>query len=246
MSLSLLPAMGRLFNTGAGPVSDVPAIQAAQAVTATATTGSAVTPTVAATATAGSAVTPTAAVPAGTGNIPAAPAANPFSVDYLTQAAQPGLGLFSTLFLLLSAILLGAGLYYYFVGKNRWRRVHKLNYRLANTWSVIGMSLGGLGVLFVLFRILGIEGLNMRFWLYLLLLVMIGFAIYAAYYFRTRYPAELAKFSKTQKGRTAAPARARTQAPRTANPAAPVRPTGTPGNPRGTSQRGERRREKKR
>ena len=52
MSLSLLPAMGRLFNTGAGPVSDVPAIQAAQAVTATATTGSAVTPTVAATATA--------------------------------------------------------------------------------------------------------------------------------------------------------------------------------------------------
>ena len=233
MSLSLLPAMGRLFNTGAGPVSDVPAIQAAQAVTATATTGSA--------------VKPTAAVPAGTENIPAAPAANPFSVDYLTQAAQPGLGLFSTLFLLLSAIVLGAGLYYYFVGKNRWRRVHKLNYRLANTWSVIGMSLGGLGVLFVLFRILGIEGLNMRFWLYLLLLVMIGFAIYGAYYFRTRYPAELAKFSKTQKGRSAAtPARTRTQAPRAANPAAPVRPAGTPGNPRGTSQRGERRREKKR
>jgi hypothetical protein len=133
------------------------------------------------------------------------------------------------------------------VGKNRWRRVHKLNYRLANTWSVIAMSLGGLGVLFVLFRLLAIEGLNLRFWLYLILLAMIGFAIYAAYYFRTRYPAELAKFSKTQKGRTAAaPARARPQATRPANPATPVRPAGDPGNPRRTSQRGERRREKKR
>jgi hypothetical protein len=229
MSLSLLLGMGRLFNMGAGPVSGVPAIQAAQAVTTTATAN------------------PPAAPPAGTENIPAGQAANPFSVDYLTQAAQPDLGLFSTLFLLLSAILLGGGLYYYFVGKNRWRRVHKLNYRLANTWSVIAMSLGGLGVLFVLFRLLAIEGLNLRFWLYLILLAMIGFAIYAAYYFRTRYPAELAKFSKTQKGRTAAaPARARPQATRPANPATPVRPAGDPGNPRRTSQRGERRREKKR
>jgi len=231
MSLSLLPAIGRLFNMGAGPVSDVPAIQAAQAVTTTATAGSA---------------TPPAAPPAGTENIPASQAANPFSVDYLMQAAQPDMGLFSTLFLLLSAILLGGGLYYYFVGKNRWRRVHKLNYRLANTWSVIAMSLGGLGVLFVLFRILAIEGLNLRFWLYLILLAMIGFAIYAAYYFRTRYPAELAKISKTQKGRVAAPARARPQAARPANPATPARPVGSAGNPRGTSQRGERRREKKR
>jgi hypothetical protein len=227
MSLSLLPAIGRLFNMGAGPVSDVPAIQAAQAVTTTATAGSAVPP-------------------AGTENIPAGQATNPFSVDYLTQAAQPDMGLFSTLFLLLSAILLGGGLYYYFVGKNRWRRVHKLHYRLANTWSVIAMSLGGLGVLFVLFRILAIEGLNLRFWLYLILLAMIGFAIYAAYYFRTRYPAELAKISKSQKGRAATPARARPQAARPANPATPARPVGSPGNPRGTSQRGERRREKKR
>src|SRR6476646_5042451 len=87
MSLSLLPAMGRLFNTGAGPVADVPAIQAAQAVTTTATAGSAVTPSAAATAATGSAVTPTVA-PAGTENTPAGQVANPFSVDYLTQAAQ--------------------------------------------------------------------------------------------------------------------------------------------------------------
>ena len=232
MSWSLLPGMGALRG-------GLETIQAAQVVTGTATIAGPTPPQ--ATATAEIATTPVA--PPAT--IPPAPAPNPLSADYLGQAAQAGLGIFSTLFLLLSAILLGGGAYYYFVGKKRWYRVHKLNYRLANFWSLAAMSLGGLGVLFTLFRVLGIEGLNLRFWLYLLLLVMIGFAIYAAIYFRGRYPGELAAFNKANRARPPQQ-RARAAAPRPAAASAPVRPPGSAGNPRGTSARGERRREKKR
>lgn len=234
MSWSLLPGMGALRG-------GLDTIHAAQVVTGTATTTAGPTPPLT-TPTAAIATTPV--VPPAT--IPPEQAPNPLSADYLGQAAQAGLGIFSTLFLLLSAILLGAGAYYYFVGKKRWYRVHKLNYRLANFWSLAAMSLGALGVLFTLFRVLGVEGLNLRFWLYLLLLAMIGFAIYAAIYFRGRYPGELAAFNKANRARPANPQRAKAATPRPTAAGAPVRPPGSPGNPRGTSPRGERRREKKR
>ena len=233
MSRLLLPAMGRSF-------ADVPLIQARQAVTDTA---------VAPTPTLGSVLTSVAP----SSQIPAGQAGASFSLDYLTQAAQSGIGILSGLFTLLSLILLLGGAYYYFVGRSRWR-LHRLNFRLAGFWSLVATVLGGLGVLFALFRVLGIEGLNARFWFYLLLLAWIGYGIYAAYYFRMRYPAELAKYLATLKPRKAATlaggGAARAAAPRSGRAAAPdsttvVRPTGSAGNPRGTSVRGERRREKK-
>lgn len=180
---------------------------------------------------------------------------NPFSGDFLTQAANPPLGPFGVAFVLLSLIVLGAGLYSYFVLKNRWRRAHSLNYRTANFWGITAIALGAAGLLFVLFRILNLGGLNLRFWLYLLTLVMLGFGLYAAYFFTQLYPKQLAAWTKKQSPRTIkATTRTRTAPPTraagSAKPAAPAtpdaaRPASNPGNPRGTSPRGDRRRTKR-
>ncbi|HUS16346.1 MAG TPA: hypothetical protein VM536_15215 [Chloroflexia bacterium] len=228
MKFPLAPAQGTLLP-------HVAPIQPSQAVTTTAEV----------TTTAASGVAP----PITPGAIQPQPmAGNPFSPDYLGQAAQPGFGPFSLLYLLISLAVLAGGVYLYFVGKRRWHRVHKLNYRLANFWGVVGMTLGGFGVLFYLFRMLQVEGLNLRFWPYLMLLVMLGFAVYAFLFFRTTvlpqsYATQLAKYMAKAKPVSAIKARA--QAPRPGNPAAAARTPGSAGNPRGTSTRGERRREKK-
>src|SRR4029078_9157240 len=101
-------------------------------------------------------------------------------------------GPFGIAFALLSLIVLGAGLYIYFVLKNRWRRAHSLNYRTANFWGIAAIGIGALSVLFVLFRLINLDGLNARFWLYLMLLVIIGFGIYAGIFFTQQYPKQLA------------------------------------------------------
>jgi hypothetical protein len=209
------------------------------------------------TATAGVAATPTEVELASTPVVvPTLPPAgtlqgNPFSGDFLTQAANPPLGPFGAAFALLSLIVLAAGIYIYFVLKNRWRRSHSLNYRTANFWGIAAIGIGALSVLFVLFRLLNFDGLNARFWLYLLLLVMIGFAAYAAFFFTQQYPKQLATWSKKQGPKAIkATTRARTPAARSsggsastpATPAAPPKPAGNPGNPRGTSPRRDSRR----
>jgi hypothetical protein len=249
MTNSVLFALGQMFA----------AIQPRQAVTGTVTiaptqavTG---TVTVAAAPTRESVLTsvaPSSAVPPGT------PGVNPFTTDYMFAPANPAIGIFSGLFAILCLALLGVGAYFYFVGNRRWR-VHKLHRKIAQFWSAVVMGLGGVGVLFTLFRQFNIEGLNDHFWFYLLLLVMIGFGIYAASYFRMLYPKELADYLSKQPrkaggARAGAVATPKATPPRTARPATPTtpsptarpeRPPGTPGNPRGTSTRGERRREKK-
>lgn len=184
---------------------------------------------------------------------------NPFSGDFLTQAANPPLGPFGVAFALLSLIVLGAGIYLYFVLKNRWRRTQSLNYRLANFWGIALIAVGALSVLFVLFRLLNLAGLNLRFWLYLMLLVMIALGLYAAYFFTQQYPKQRAAWAKKQGSRTmkattrtrtapqtrAGAASSRASAPDAATPAAAPRPAGDPGNPRGTSPRRDRRRAKR-
>jgi hypothetical protein len=218
---------------------------ATAAITTTATTGVAATPTEADLVST-PVVVPTLP-PAGTLQ------GNPFSGDFLTQAANPPLGPFGVAFALLSLIVLGAGIYIYFVLKNRWRRAHSLNYRTANFWGIAAIGLGAVSVLFVLFRLLNLDGLNARFWFYLLLLIMIGFAVYAAYFFTQQYPRQVAAWSKKQgpkaikataRARTPAAARAAggSSASTPATPDTPPKPAGSPGNPRGTSPRRESRR----
>src|SRR5438552_1436271 len=120
MSALLLPALGRLFDLAAAPAGQVvtPTVPLPTATTILAGSPTAVTsPAAAATVTA--APLPT---------IPPAPRPTPpgpFSVDYFTATAQPGLGLFSGLFLLLSAVLLAGGAAVYFAYRNRWRRTNR-------------------------------------------------------------------------------------------------------------------------
>jgi hypothetical protein len=227
-----------------------PVVQAETTPTTAATT--VVTATATLTTTADPTITPLVVTPPPVATPPVAGTlqGNPFSGDFLTRAADPPLGPFSIGFLLLSLILLGAGLYFYFVGKERWRRTQPLRFRVANTWSIFGMVLGALGLLFILFRVLNVTGLNIHLWLYLMGLVLIGFAAYAAYYFLVRYPRLVAAAGKRQggaRGAVRATARARGGAPAATGGAdagpAPA-PKGSPGNPRGTSARGERRRAK--
>jgi hypothetical protein len=209
----------------------------------TATAGVQITPSETAVIVTPPTVVPTTATPPG-----------PFSGDYFSQPADPAIGLASGAFLILSLILLGGGLYFYFLGKERWRKTHTLNYRTANLWSIISSAVGILGVLFVLFRFAGV--LNERYWLYIILVVMLAVAIYAVYYFTRSYPKQLAAWTKRQapKGskatarvRTASTAPAARQGAKTPPPDdnGPTRPPGSPGNPRGTSPRGERRRAKR-
>ncbi len=215
-------------------------------ITATVTVGGAATPTEVDLATT-PVVVPTLP-PAGTLQ------GNPFSGDFLTQAANPPLGPYGTFFALLSLVVLGVGLYVLFGLRNRWRRSHSLNYRTANFWGITATALGAAGLLFVLFRVINLGGLNLRFWLYLLLVVMLGFGIYAAYFFTQVYPKQRAAWTKKQsprtikattRTRTAAPTRAAGSSATPAAPAAPPKPAGPPGNPRGTSPRGDRRRTKR-
>ena len=178
---------------------------------------------------------------------------NPLSLDHLTSAAQPPLGPFGIGFALLGLILLAGGLYYYFVVKDRWKRSHALKYQTANFWSIVGITLGGLTLLFTLFRLLNFGGLNARFWFYLLGLVVLLAGAYAAYFFTQSYPKQLAAYAKRQGGTRGGKATVRTRTPAgtTRTPAAPgetaapIVPKGDPGNPRGTSPRGDRRRTKR-
>ena len=219
--------------------------------TPTAATG-AVTATVTLTTTADPTITPLVVTPPPVEVPPVAGTLtdNPFSGDFLTRAADPPLGPFSIGFLILSLILLGAGIYFYFVGKERWRRTQPLRFRVANTWSLFALILGVLGVLFILFRVLNVPGLNIHLWLYLLSLVLLGFGAYAAYYFFVQYPKLVAAAGKRQGGSRAVRATTRTRgagssAPGDAAATQAPAPKGSAGNPRGTSARGERRRTKK-
>src|SRR4051812_23947692 len=146
-----------------------PTVAATPAATTAATTAATAAATVATTATAtltgGAAPTITSVVvtppPIATA-VAAPPAANPLSGDFLTSVANPPLGPFSIGFLLLGLILLGAGIYFFFVEKARWQRSNPLRYRATNTWSLFALILGLVSVLFVLLRVLGVPGLNIH------------------------------------------------------------------------------------
>ena len=171
------------------------------------------------------------------------------SSDFFASLGDTGVfGTLSAVFLVLGIIALAVGLWLYLVGKNRWLNVSRFNFRLANTWSLIAIAAGALAVLFALFRLLQVPGLDLRFWLYLVGLLWAAFIGYGIYYFTTRYRADLAAANAKQRGgRGASPSRARSGGSTATNAAttAPARPKGAAGNPRGTSERGERRREKR-
>ena len=139
------------------------------------------------------------------------------------------------LFALMIALLVVSG-YFYAVKRPQWKRTNNVLYRAANRWSQPGLWLAVLGLLFVLFRIVGLDFFDKRFWLYLWLLSVIGVGAWFFYWYRMSYPKELEKFRKTQRAKQYMPgASAKTLARQpertTIKPAQQARTTQKPSGP---------------
>lgn len=65
----------------------------------------------------------------------------------------------------------------------------------------MGLWLAILGLLLILFRLVGLDFFNLRFWLYLWMLALLIVAGWFIFWYRTAYPKELEKFRKTQRAR---------------------------------------------
>ena len=89
-----------------------------------------------------------------------------------------------------------------------------------------------LGLIFIVFRLIQLDFLNKRFWLYLVGLALLGLLGWILYWYRTSYPNEIAKFQKTQKARQYMPGNAKAQVRGPIGPSTPVAPPkGSPGKP---------------
>jgi hypothetical protein len=193
---------------------------AAQAAT-TGTVSTAVSPTAAATGTAAATAEATAAVtsttvPANTPvPLPTATSGggnlqlNPLNWNFLTSAAPDGLGAFgpfSWVYLVLMLALLAGGAYFYFIKRSEWKRTNTVYRRAAERFAPPAMWLAGITILFMVFRVIHLDGLNIRLWLYLCFVALIALAVWFYYWYSRSMPGELAKFQKTQRARQYMPA----------------------------------------
>jgi hypothetical protein len=184
---------------------------------ATTTTTTEITPTVLVTTTveAAGTVTTTATT---TGTVPAATAVplptvgpqsslqiNPFDWNFLTSAPaldDPNkIGPFAIVFLVLMLGLIAAGVYLLRFRRPQWKGTNPVLFKAVNRFAPYAIWIGIIGILFLLFRVISLDFLNQRFWLYLTFLAAIALAVWVLYWYRTSYPKEMAKFQKTQKAR---------------------------------------------
>lgn len=236
-----------------GPVIATPAITltATAATTATietATSTPEVTATATATATPSGPPPPTVAVPVVNTDTPLR--LNPFDTGFLFSAPRPPMGPFAWACFALMLALLGVSGYFYAVKRPQWKRTNTVLYRAANKWSQPGLWLAITGLLLVLFRVVGLDFFNLRFWLYLWMLAVIAVGVWFLYWYRTAYPKELEKFRKTQRAKQYMPgASARTlvrQPERTTpKPAQPARPSQKAPKPSGSTPTTKSSRDKK-
>jgi hypothetical protein len=198
-------------TTGTGTATATTGTDATAAITGTAIITAGTTTTVTdgtVTATAGvtstGALTPTATparVPltgegGGAGNLQL----NPFDWNFLTSPAAPGWpGPLAWVYLLLMLGLLGVSAYIYFVRRPQWKRTNSVYYRAATRFTPVFLWIAVLGILFVLLRIPPVDFFNLRFWLYLWLLIALAVAGWVFYWYRTSFPKEMARFQKTQR-----------------------------------------------
>jgi hypothetical protein len=108
--------------------------------------------------------------------------------------------------------LLVASLYVYLVKRPEWKRANSVWYRAANRWGQVGLWISGIGLLFLLFRAISLDFFNLRFWLYLWALVTVVAAVWFVYWYRTKYPAEMARYMKAQRARQYMPGAGRSVA----------------------------------
>jgi hypothetical protein len=128
---------------------------------------------------------------------------NPFDWNFLTSAppADARMGPFAWGFLALMVALLAATLYFVILKRPQWKRTNSVRYRAVNRWGQVGLWLSGLGLLFLLMRIVGLDFFNLRIWLYMVFLATLAIAAWFFYWYRTAYPKEVAKYQKAQRAR---------------------------------------------
>jgi len=170
-------------------------------------TGSAVQAGTTVTATATSTNTTPTALPATPIPLPTTvPAAtlqiNPFDWNYLTSwPTEPKLGPFAIAYTLLLLAVIGVSIYFLRFRQPQWKGTNPVLYKAVSRFAYPALWIAGVGLLFIIFRIIPVDGLNLRFWLYLDLLALLGLGGWMIYWWRTSYPKEMAKFLKTQKAR---------------------------------------------
>lgn len=189
-------------------------VTAATGTTATTTIVGDATITATAAVTSTDAITPTATpviVPlsggGGGGNLQL----NPFDWNFLTRPAPGGWpGPLAWVYLLLMLGVLGVSGYVYFVRRPQWKRTNPVYHRAANRFAPIFMWIAGLAILFVLLRIPPVDFFNLRFWLYLWLLLALVALGYLIFWYRTSFPKEMARYQKTQRQKQYMPGSAKT------------------------------------
>jgi hypothetical protein len=170
---------------------------------------------------------------------------NPFDWNFLTSSpTDPSIGIFAIIFGILMVVLIVGATYAYRVLRPRWKATNPALYKAVPRFGQPALWIGVLGLIFIVFRLVQLDFLNKRFWLYLVGLALLGLLGWILYWYRTSYPNEIAKFQKTQKARQYMPGNAKAQVRGPIGPSTPIAPTkGSPSKP-GTNT-GSRNKKKK-
>jgi hypothetical protein len=127
---------------------------------------------------------------------------NPFDLGFLTAwPTEPKLGPFAIAYLVLLLAVIGVSIYFLRFRGPQWKSTNPVLFRAVNRFAIPALWIAGLGLLFLIFRIIPLDFFNLRFWLYLDFLALLGLGGWILYWWRTSYPKEIAKYLKTQKAR---------------------------------------------
>jgi hypothetical protein len=134
---------------------------------------------------------------------------NPFDWAFLTSVPNPPLGPFAWFYIVFMVALFAVSAYFYFFKRIEWKRTNTVLRRAAERWGQIGLWISGIGLLFAVFRIVGLDLFNLRFWFYLCMLAALIAGGWLFYWYRTDYPKEMAKYTKAQRARQYMPGAAK-------------------------------------
>jgi hypothetical protein len=187
--------------TGTTPTAPVPStLHPATTITAASTvTG---TGSLTATATTTNTIPPSTPIPLPTTAPQSNLQINPFDWNYLTSTpTDPKLGPFAIAFFVLMLALIGASIYFLRFKRPQWKGTNPVLFKAVNRFAPYALWVGVLGIILLIFRLIPLDPFNLRYWLYLDFLALLGLAGWMLYWYRTGYPKEMAKFLKTQKAR---------------------------------------------